>query len=153
MPRAHSTKSTLASAGRKRSKSLKSSRRIVSSLRMSVLQRTAAGRRRSTDPPVFQRLADDCVTDDARRAENQRPSITIRGDRLGFDVGPRLARPDGARSVRRLLAARPDVVPLDHLVQRRRLDVEQLRGALLHAAGGLERDSISPRWNDASASR
>src|SRR5215207_8944907 len=39
----------------------------------------------------------------------------------------------------RLLAARPDVVALDHLVQRRRLDVEQLGGPLLHATGGLER--------------
>ncbi len=31
----------------------------------------------------------------------------------------------------------PDVVPLDHLVERRRLDVEQLGGPLLDAAGRL----------------
>jgi hypothetical protein len=37
------------------------------------------------------------------------------------------------------LRRRPDVVPLDHLVERRRLDVQQLGGALLHAAGRLER--------------
>src|SRR5690554_3414640 len=40
---------------------------------------------------------------------------------------------------RLLPAARADVVALDHLVQRRRLDVQQLRGALLDAARGLER--------------
>ena len=34
---------------------------------------------------------------------------------------------------------RADVVPLDHLVQRRRLDVQQFGGALLHAAGRFER--------------
>ena len=39
---------------------------------------------------------------------------------------------------------RPDVVPLDHLVQRRRLDVQQLGGALLHAAGGFERGLDQP---------
>ena len=41
-------------------------------------------------------------------------------------------------------AARPDVVPLDHLVQRRRLDVQQLGRALLHAAGRLERRLDQP---------
>src|SRR5262245_1872122 len=40
--------------------------------------------------------------------------------------------------IRALLAAWPDVVPLDHLVQRRRLDVQQLGGFLLDAARGLE---------------
>src|SRR5262245_54612836 len=36
-------------------------------------------------------------------------------------------------------ATRLNVVALDHLVQRRRLDVQELGGALLHSAGGLER--------------
>ena len=42
------------------------------------------------------------------------------------------------------LAPRPDVVALDHLVQRRRLDVQQLGGALLDAAGRLERRLDQP---------
>ena len=40
---------------------------------------------------------------------------------------------------RAALAPRADVVALDHLVQRRRLDVQQLGGPLLHAAGRFER--------------
>ena len=35
-------------------------------------------------------------------------------------------------------------MPLDHLVQRRRLDVQQLGGALLHAAGRFERRLDQP---------
>src|SRR6478736_2366755 len=41
-------------------------------------------------------------------------------------------------------AAWADLVALDHLVQRRRLDVQQLRRALLHAAGGFERRFDQP---------
>src|SRR5262245_33249874 len=37
------------------------------------------------------------------------------------------------------LAPRPNLVALDHLVQRRRLNVQQLGGALLNAARRLER--------------
>src|SRR3977135_2604177 len=37
------------------------------------------------------------------------------------------------------LPTRTDVVPLDHLVERCRFDVQQLCSALLHAARGLER--------------
>ena len=67
------------------------------------------------------------------------------------DVGGRRARLGGRRlgrrrrvRRRRALAPRPDVVALDHLVQRRRLDVQQLGGALLHAAGRLERRLDQP---------
>src|SRR4051794_10554905 len=40
---------------------------------------------------------------------------------------------------RRPLAPWPDVVSLDHFVQRGRLDVKQLSGTLLHAAGRFQR--------------
>src|SRR5258708_12620100 len=69
----------------------------------------------------------------------RRASITVRGHRLALAVGAAVATADRPRSVRRLLPARTDVVPLDHLVQCRRLDVKQLGGPLLHAAGGFER--------------
>src|SRR6185312_13306511 len=42
------------------------------------------------------------------------------------------------------LAARTDLVALDHLVQRGRLDVKQFRGPFLHAAGRLERRLDQP---------
>ena len=77
----------------------------------------------------------------------RRPLLAIRSRRrrspssTSVRVGPIGA---GAADDRRLLAARPDVVALDHLVERRRLDVQQLRGALLHAAGGLERRLDQP---------
>ena len=57
----------------------------------------------------------------------------------------RPAAPAGSLAVRRLpLPPRPDVVALDHLVQRRRLDVQQLGGALLDAAGRFERRLDEP---------
>src|SRR6188768_1764748 len=42
------------------------------------------------------------------------------------------------------LPSRPDVVPLDHLVQGRRLDAQQLCSALLNAARSLERGLDEP---------
>src|SRR4030095_2099703 len=77
---------------------------------------------------------------------NKRPLIAVHGPDLVslidvFDVREIGA---GAAGQRPTLTARTDVVPLDHLVQRRRLDVKALRGALLHAAGGFERRLDQP---------
>ena len=65
---------------------------------------------------------------------------------VGAAVVVRVVGSDSGRldRTRAALAPRPDVVPLDHLVQRRRLDVQQLRGALLHAAGRFERRLDQP---------
>ena len=52
-----------------------------------------------------------------------------------FDIGQVRSR---TTSEGPALAAWTDIVPLDHLVQRRRLDVEQLRCALLNATRGFE---------------
>src|SRR3954447_1279196 len=49
-----------------------------------------------------------------------------------------------AVAVRRSLSPRPDLVALDHLVQRGRLDVQELGGALLDATGGFERRFDQP---------
>ena len=64
---------------------------------------------------------------------------------------PRIDAPARPGPVR--LRRGTDVVALDHLVERRRLDLQQLGGALLHAAGRSSADSIRPRWNAVSASR
>src|SRR5436190_9273056 len=45
----------------------------------------------------------------------------------------------GAVAVRGAAPPRTDLVAFDHLVQRRRLDMEELSGFLLHAAGRFER--------------
>src|SRR5262245_38925044 len=81
------------------------------------------------------------------------PTRRVGGHRLGGHVAPcggrRKTRFGGDRLVAVFVAAvplppRPDVVTLDHLVQRRRLDVQELRGTLLHAAGCLERRLDQP---------
>src|SRR5262245_4751697 len=64
-----------------------------------------------------------------QRSRRQRRRIARR--RRGLDTVP--------VAVYVPLTARPDLVPLDHLVERRRLDMQELGGALLDAAGGLER--------------
>src|SRR5690606_5532448 len=70
------------------------------------------------------------------------PLLGLRPDRLelvavlDLVLGAAVGR---AAAGGRLLAARADVVPLDHLVERRRLDAEELGGPLLDAAGRLER--------------
>ena len=102
-----------------------------------------AGRRHATPPRA--------------RAQPDRPIAT--GTAIGLGIADRRHGRDGrgseidsggaGRSAGRSRAClllrdglclfRPDVVPLDHLVQRRRLDVQELGGFLLDAAGGVER--------------
>src|SRR5438093_307879 len=75
----------------------------------------------------------------ARRTTHDAPRTTHRlNDRAGRLRRMRLI------AVRLPLSPRTNVVALDHFVQRRRLDVQELGGALLHAAGRLQRRFDQP---------
>src|SRR5512134_2700682 len=77
--------------------------------------------------PFYVTITQDNVT----QAVTQDAGTRVRSFRLERLHGLRLPHPAPAPG--------PDVVPLDHLVEGRRLDVQQLGGLFLHAAGGLQR--------------
>ena len=104
-----------------------------------VLGKVRADLREDQERPVDSRRLDVDLSSSALAGVSGRPATPAR--RLdGARLRPARRRCRSAVA----LAPRPDVVPLDHLVQRRRLDVQQLGGALLHAARRLERRLDQP---------
>src|SRR5262249_37150808 len=98
---------------------------------MSCLESTSGCSRKSETPPdnyrllVVERAGGRERADHRRRRATRIRRLTGRGGRLG--------------PVRQAPATRTNLVALDHLVQRRWLDVQQLRRPFLDAAGRLER--------------
>src|SRR5438270_739912 len=143
MPSAQIAASTPEKRDRRSVKSRKSAWRRVSSrgcvtasgrrlIAMTVVNRASCSASRTTSAPT---------TPVGPRTSSRMTAalVPIRADDFFVVFDIRRAGPGSRRAVGRLLATWTDIVPLDHLVQRRRLDVKELGGAFLHAARRFQR--------------